>query len=283
MSSDRTEYFLPQPTGWPIIGSSALLLMAFRSACWLNDVALGPYALAVGVAVLAYVLAGWFGAVIGEGRGGFYDDQVEGSLRRGMGWFLFSEVVVFGVLFAVLFYMRAISVPGLASGDTHALLWPGFKSGWPASGPEIEGPVSAMKAWGIPAINTLMLLTSGVTITLAHAALNKGHRVRLVAFLFATIVLGLLFLRNQASEYHHAYTALHLTLATGAYGATFFILTGLHGVHVAIGSVFLMVMLARILRGDFTAKHHVGFLAATWYWHFVGAVWLILFVVVYWL
>ena len=283
MISDKTEYFLPHPTRWPIVGSSALLLMASGGATWLNDGALGLYVLVAGVAVLAYVLFGWFGAVVGEGRRGLYDDQVEASFRWGMGWFLFSEVVVFTALFAALFYVREISVPGLASGETHTLLWPGFKPGWPVSGPGIEGTFSAMKGWGIPTLNTLMLLTSGVTVTLAHAALNKGHRGRLVLFLLATILLGLLFLRNQASEYHHAYTALNLTLGTGAYGATFFVLTGLHGAHVAIGSAFLMVMLVRIVRGDFTEKHHVGFLAATWYWHFVGVVWLILFVVVYWL
>lgn len=283
MISDNTEYFLPHPTRWPIVGSSALLLMAFGGAAWINEGAAGPYVLAAGVVVLAYVLLGWFGDVIREGREGLYDDQVEASLRWGVGWFLFSEVVVFAALFAALFYVREISVPGLASGETHTLLWPGFKPGWPASGPDIEGTFSAMKGWGIPTLNTLMLLMSGVTVTLAHGALNKGHRGRLVVFLLATILLGLLFLRNQASEYHHAYTSLNLTLGTGVYGATFFVLTGLHGVHVAIGTAFLMVMLVRIVRGDFTAKHHVGFLAATWYWHFVGVVWLILFVVVYWL
>jgi cytochrome c oxidase subunit III len=275
------RYFLPPPSQWPIVGAGGLLLMAFGAAAWLNDGANGPYILGAGVAVLAYVLFGWFGAVIGEGRRGAYDDQVEGSLRTGMAWFIFSEVVVFAALFATLLYLRLISVPGLASGDTHALLWPGFKATWPASGPGLQGTIEAMQAWGIPAINTLMLLASGVTVTLAHTALNSGHRGRLIVFVLATVVLGLLFLKNQASEYHHAYTVMNLTLAAGAYGATFFILTGLHGLHVAIGSAFLLVMLVRILRGDFTEKHQVGFLAATWYWHFVGVVWLILFVVVY--
>jgi cytochrome c oxidase subunit 3 len=281
--SDKTEYFLPLPARWPIVGSAALLLMASGGATWLNHGASGPYVLAVGAAVLAYTLLGWFGAVIGEGRLGLYDAQVEASFRWGMAWFLFSEVVVFATLFAALFYTRMISVPDLASGETHTLLWPAFKPGWPVSGPGIEGTFSAMNGWGIPTLNTIMLLVSGITIALAHRALNKGHRVQLAVFLLTTILLGVLFLRNQASEYQHAYTALNLTLATGAYGATFFVLTGLHGVHVAIGTAFLIIMLARILRGDFTAKHHVGFLAANWYWHFVGVIWLILFVVVYWL
>lgn len=281
--SAQTQYFLPAPSRWPIVGSMALLLMAFGAAAWLNSADVGPYVLGAGLIVLLYVLFGWFSALIGEGRSGAYDDQVEGSLRSGMAWFIFSEIVVFAALFATLFYLRWVSIPGLASGDTHSILWPDFKGGWPASGPEIAGSFTAMTALGVPTINTAILLTSGVSITLANAALNQGHRGRLIAFVLTTIVLGLLFLRNQAGEYHHAYTALNLTLATGAYGATFFLLTGLHGLHVAIGSGFLAVMLERILRGDFTPRHHVGFLAATWYWHFVGVVWLILYVVVYWL
>jgi cytochrome c oxidase subunit 3 len=279
--SVTAEYFVPPPSRRPIVGATGLLFVALGAAAWLNEAPAGPYALGAGALVLAYVLVGWFTSVINEGRRGLYDDQVEASFRTGMAWLIFSEVVVFGALFATLFYLRLVSIPDLASGETHTLLWPAFKAGWPASGPDIVGPVSAMKASGVPTINTLMLLTSGVMITLAHAALKKGHRGRLMAFLLATIIIGVLFLRNQASEYYHAYTALHLTLTTGAYGATFFILTGLHGLHVAIGTAFLIVMLERILRGDFTPKHHVGFLLATWYWHFVGVVWLILFVLVY--
>lgn len=284
MSRDvHSEYFVPQPAGWPIVASVALLFMVTGVAIWVNDGARGPWVLAAGAAILAFVLVGWFGALIGEGRRGLYDDQVERSLRLGMAWFIFSEVVVFGALFAALFYTRAITVPDLASGETHALLWPGFKRGWPASGPAIEGPFTAMKALGIPALNTIMLLASGAAVTLALPALNRGQRGRLIALLTLTVLVGVLFLRNQVSEYHNAYTALHLTLRSGAYGQTFFILTGLHGVHVAIGTAFMLVILGRTLRGDFTAKDHLAFQAATWYWHFVGVVWLILYVVVYWL
>ena len=284
MSRDiHSEYFVPQPTGWPIVASVALLFMVTGVAIWVNDGARGLWVLAAGAAILACVLVGWFGALIREGRRGVYDDQVERSLRLGMAWFLFSEVVVFGALFAALFYTRAISVPDLASGETHALLWPGFKGGWPASGPAIEGTFSPMKALGIPLLNTIMLLISGAAVTLADKALNRGQRGRVIALLILTIVVGVLFLRNQYSEYHNAYTALHLTLRSGAYGQTFFILTGLHGVHVAIGSAFMLVMLGRTLRGDFTAKDHLALQAASWYWHFVGIVWLILYVVVYWL
>jgi cytochrome c oxidase subunit 3 len=284
MSSDLTgpqTYFDPPPARWPLAVSAALLLMAVGGATWLNRGTAGPYILVIGAAVLIVMLFDWFGALIGEGRAGLYSDQVEGAVRTGLAWFIFSEVVVFGALFAALFYERFIAVPGLASGDTHRLIWPAFTGGWPASGPGLDGTFSSMKPWSIPLLNTVMLLSSGVAITLANRALARGNRGRLIALVSTTVVLGLLFLRMQASEYYHAYTALNLTLATGAYGATFFILTGLHGVHVAIGTGFMIVMLSRSVRGDFTAKHHLGLQAATWYWHFVGIVWLILFVLVY--
>jgi cytochrome c oxidase subunit 3 len=276
-----SRYFDPLPALWPILIAGALLLMAFGAAAWLNGATAGRFPFALGLASLGGMLFSWFAALISEGRGGLYNDQVEGSIRGGMAWFIGSEVVVFGTLIAALFYERFIALPGLASGDTHMLLWPAFTGGWPASGPLIEGSFTAMKPWVIPTLNTAVLLSSGVAITLANVALNRGHRARLIILVLTTIALAMLFLRMQASEYYHAYTALNLTLATGVYGATFFVLTGLHGLHVAIGTVFLIVMLARILRGDFTAAHHSGFQAATWYWHFVGVVWLIVFIVVY--
>ena len=257
--SGTGRYFEPQPVLWPMVGAGALLMMACGAAAWLNEDSAGRYLLALGLAILGYMLFRWFGALVTEGRAGLYSDQVEGSIRGGMGWFIFSEVVVFAVLIAALFYERLVAVPGLASGDTHTLLWPSFRGGWPASGPNMDGSFAAMKPWMIPTINTLVLLCSGVAISFANVALNRGRRELLIALVLMTIILGSLFLRMQASEYYHAYTALNLTLATGAYGATFFVLTGLHGLHVAIGTTFLIVMLARILRGDFTAKHHSGF------------------------
>jgi cytochrome c oxidase subunit 3 len=279
--TEPEHYFVPEPVRWPLISAAALLLMAIGAAAWLNEGPGGAYVLALGLIVLLSMVFRWFAGLISEGRRGLFDTQVEDAIRGGMGWFIFSEVVVFLALFAALFYERFIAVPGLATGDTHTFLWPAFHGGWPASGPGIEGTFTAMTPWKIPALNTAMLLSSGVAISLANMALKKGHRGRMIALVLTTIVLGVLFLRMQFSEYYHAYTALNLTLATGAYGATFFILTGLHGLHVGIGTAFLIVMLERMIRGDFTAKHHVGFQAATWYWHFVGIVWLILFVVVY--
>ena len=138
-------------------------------------------------------------------------------------------------------------------------------------------------AIGIPLINTIILLTSGITLTIAHHGLKAGHRGALKLWLFLTIVLGFLFVGFQAYEYIHAYSEMNLKLSSGVYGSTFYMLTGFHGAHVTIGATMLLVMLWRVMRGDFDAEHHFGFEAAAWYWHFVDVVWLLLFVLVYWL
>jgi len=140
-----------------------------------------------------------------------------------------------------------------------------------------------MAAWGIPAINTLLLLSSGVTITIAHWALKENRRGQLVLFMAFTIALGVLFIALQAFEYSHAYSELNLKLSTGAYGSTFFMLTGFHGLHVTIGAIMLLVVWLRVLRGHFTPDRHFAFEAVAWYWHFVDVVWLGLFIFVYWL
>jgi cytochrome c oxidase subunit 3 len=209
-----------------------------------------------------------------------------------MSWFIFTEVMFFAAFFGALFYVRNFSVDWLAQTEP---LWPGFEGGWPTAGPlgpemipadtpaEGSAQFSPMGAWGIPAINTMILLTSGVTITFAHWALKKGKRSALVVWQLLTICLGLLFLSLQAFEYVHAYTELGLTLKAGVYGATFFMLTGFHGLHVTLGTIMLISILGRILAGHFTAERHFAFEAVAWYWHFVDVVWLFLFVFVYWL
>jgi cytochrome c oxidase subunit 3 len=283
MSSQAGRYYVPDPSRWPIFGSIALLLMAFGATMWFNMVSVGPWVLAAGLAVLVYMLFGWFGTVVRESEGGRYNQQVDVSFRWGMSWFIFSEVMFFAAFFGALFYMRTISVPDLGSGATLTQLWPNFKPGWPVTGPGIESTFTPMGAWGIPAINTLILLSSGATVTWAHWGLKKNNRGQLALGLFLTIALGVLFLCLQAYEYHHAYTEYNLKLTTGAYGATFFMLTGFHGFHVTLGTIMLIVIFVRALRGHFTPAHHFGFEAVSWYWHFVDVVWLLLFVLVYWL
>jgi cytochrome c oxidase subunit 3 len=244
----------------------------------------------LGAAVIFYMMYRWFGQVIGESEGGLYNEQVDRSFRWGMAWFIFSEVMFFAAFFGTLFYVRQFAVPWI--GETE-LLWPGFDATWPTAGPEGPSAVDTappgpnqftpMEAWGIPALNTLILLSSGVTVTIAHWGLLKDNRGQLVTFLFLTIVLGLTFLSLQAYEYVHAYTALDLTFKTGVYGATFYILTGFHGFHVTMGAMMLMVMLGSSLKGHFRPNRHFAFEAVAWYWHFVDVVWLFLFVFVYWL
>jgi cytochrome c oxidase subunit 3 len=283
MLSQSTRYYLPEPSHWPVIGSCALLLLTFGGVLWMNGFEAGPWVVIAGMVVMAYMLFGWFGTVIRESEGGKYNKQVDLSFRWSMSWFIFSEVMFFAAFFGALFYMRILAVPGLASGDTMEQIWPGFTSHWPISGPGIEETFTPMEAWGIPAINTLILLTSGVTVTWAHWALKKNNRAQLITGLIATVALGILFLSLQAFEYVHAYHQLNLTLSMGAYGATFFMLTGFHGFHVTIGTIMLIVILGRSIAGHFTADHHFAFEGVSWYWHFVDVVWLMLFVLVYWL
>jgi cytochrome c oxidase subunit III len=282
MLNQSARYYIPEPSYWPITGSVALLLMASGAASWFNSWAPGKYVLFVGAAVLIYMMVGWFHTVAHESETGRYNNQVDISFRWGMGWFIFSEVMFFAAFFGALFYMRVLSVPWLGDLD-HRLIWPAFDSTWPASGPGITDTFTPMGAWGIPALNTLILLTSGVTVTWAHWGLLKNNRQQLIWGLALTIALGLIFMGFQIYEYGHAYKDLNLKLTSGAYGATFFMLTGFHGFHVTVGTIMLMVILGRSIAGHFTADHHFGFEGVAWYWHFVDVVWLGLFVFVYWL
>ena len=281
-SGAKPYYFVPQPSHWPITGSCALLLMASGAAFWFNNIAAGPWMVLAGFCVLLVMLFGWFGTVIGESEGLQYNKKVDSSFRWSMSWFIFSEVMFFAAFFGALFYVRNLSVPDLGSLGGK-LIWPDYNAAWPTVGPYIKEQFTPMGAIGIPLLNTIILLSSGFTLTVAHHALQAGNRGRLKLWLFLTIVLGFTFLGFQAYEYIHAYSALNLKLSTGVYGSTFFMLTGFHGFHVTIGAIMLSVMLARVLRGHFTADHHFAFEAAAWYWHFVDVVWLMLFVLVYWL
>jgi cytochrome c oxidase subunit 3 len=281
-SGTPPAYYIPQPSHWPILGSIALLLMGFGAASWFNGYGYGPWVLLAGFCVLVVMMFGWFGTVVGESERRVFSRKVDRSFRWGMSWFIFSEVMFFAAFFGALFYVRNLSVPDLGS-ITSKMLWPDYTAGWPTVGPYIKDLFTPMGAVGIPLVNTIILLSSGVTLTIAHHGLKAGHRGQLKLFLFITIALGALFLSLQAFEYHHAYTELGLTLRSGVYGSTFFMLTGFHGAHVTIGAIMLTVMLVRVFRGHFDAEHHFGFEAAAWYWHFVDVVWLLLFVLVYWL
>jgi cytochrome c oxidase subunit 3 len=289
MATADNAYYVPDGTKWPIIGSIGLTLLVGGFASSLNGASLGGTVMVAGLLVLVFMMFGWFGQVITESESGAYNKQVDTSFRWGMGWFILSEIFFFAAFFGALFYARVYSVPwlggeGVGGVNTHAVLWPNFDAAWPTNGPlEIGGAFQTMGAWGIPALNTAILLTSGVTVTMAHWAILKNKRGPFIGWLFATVILGFTFVGFQAYEYIHAYTDLNLTLDSGVYGSTFFMLTGFHGLHVTIGAIMLMIMMLRGMRGHFTAENHFGFEAAAWYWHFVDVVWLGLFIFVYWL
>ena len=279
-------YYVPHGTKWPIIGSLGMITLLSSAAFWMNGSEIAPWTGLIGALILIYMMFGWFGEVIHESEAGMYNAQVDNSFRMGMMWFIFSEVMFFACFFGVLFYVRMFSVPWLGGegtgGFTNELLWQGYDAVWPTAGPgELGGPFKTIPAFGVPFINTLILLSSGFTVTMAHHSLIKDQRTHLVVWLFATVLLGFIFLYLQIEEYKEAYQHLGLTLGSGIYGSTFFMLTGFHGMHVSLGAIMLTVIAIRSMRGHFTARHHFGFEAVAWYWHFVDVVWLILFIFVY--
>jgi len=290
--ADSTKYYLPHNSPWPILGSVALFCLMMGGASYLNEWA-GGWALIPGAVLLATMFFCWFGTVIGENQHGLLNNaQVDRSFRMGMIWFIFSEVMFFAAFFGALFYARELAVPWIGGEGVKLInklvLWKNFDPTWPTNGPahiggRVDGTFEVIPAFSLPAVNTLILLTSGVTVTLAHHALRASHRTALKFWLALTFLLGFTFVGLQAHEYGEAYRELGLRLSTGIYGSTFFMLTGFHGLHVTIGAIMLMVIWFRVWRGHFTPKHHFAFEAVAWYWHFVDVVWLGLFIFVYWL
>ena len=283
---DANVYYVPHSSPWPIVGAIGLFTTMLGVASWMDGAAWGMWVFYAGLAVTLFMLSGWFADQINESVGGKYNSQVDRSFRMGMLWFIFSEVMFFAAFFGALFYARMFSVPWLggegAGAATHEFLWSGFDAAWPTNGPaELNGSFQTIPAWGIPLLNTLLLLASGVTLTIAHHALKAGERGKILFWLAATVVLGAIFMYFQVYEYMHAYGDLNLKLSSGIYGSTFFMLTGFHGMHVTLGAIMLAVMWFRVAKGHFTKDNHFAFEAVAWYWHFVDVVWLILFMFVY--
>jgi cytochrome c oxidase subunit 3 len=282
--NESPYYFVPHPSRHPISASIGLLVMLSSLASWLNGEAWAPIGVVVGLLWLLFTLWHWFGDSISESEGGMYGKRVDVSYRWSMSWFIFSEVMFFAAFFGALFYARVITMPWLGDLDHKAVLWPDFQASWPNAGP--GGYIETFQTMGpfwIPTINTALLLTSGVTLTLSHHALRENHRDKAVFWLGITVLLGIIFLGCQAYEYAHAYKDLNLKLTSGIFGSTFYMLTGFHGFHVCVGAIMLAVIWFRLRAGHFKPESHFGFEAAAWYWHFVDVVWLGLYVVVYWL
>ncbi|GAB3540251.1 cytochrome c oxidase subunit 3 [Noviherbaspirillum agri] len=285
MSSQHAKaphYFVPGPSKWPVLAGASLLVTMAGASAWVNGIGWGKYANLIGLLALILVLYKWFGDAIAESEGGLYSNRIDVSYRWSMSWFIFSEVMFFAAFFGALFYARSVTMPWLADLD-HKILWPDFAPQWGNTPAGTVEPFAKMGPFWIPTINTALLLTSGVTLTIAHHALRAGHRGSTAFWLAATIILGAVFMGFQAYEYMHAYSDLNLKLTSGIYGSTFFMLTGFHGFHVTMGAIMLSVVLYRVLKGHFTPDNHFAFEGAAWYWHFVDVVWLGLYVVVYWL
>ena len=281
-------YFVPAPSRFPAMTALGLFFMILGGGQWINGQGWGAYSLMFGLALWAYTLQLWFRQAISESESGLYSDRIDVSFRWSMSWFIFSEVMFFGAFFGALYWTRLHAVPNLGSLD-NAVLWPDFKAIWPsmqtgitASPAGVVEPFTTMGPWPLPTINTALLLSSGVTLTIAHHALLAGHRAKTIAFMWITVILGATFLGVQAYEYSHAYSDLNLKLSSGIYGSTFFMLTGFHGFHVFVGMLMLLFITIRLMKGHFTPQRHFGFEGAAWYWHFVDVVWLGLYIVVYW-
>lgn len=317
MSTENEEkyekYYVPEQSPWPIVGAIGLFLLAFGGANFIQNTT-GKYApvatdsfswqvmfsewgwfiFALGLTVIIYMMWSWWRDTIRESMGGLYSSQMDRSFRQGMLWFITSEVMFFAAFFGGLFYARAIVMPWLAgegnNAMTHALLYPEFMAHWPMTvlpdnvlqpTQDYEGAGQAMGAFGLPAINTAILLTSSWTLTIAHHALKDGNRNALLNYTSITALLGIIFLCLQAYEYYEAYAHMGLELGSGIYGSTFFMLTGFHGLHVTIGTIFLIILSVRCASGHFTKENHFAYEAGAWYWHFVDVVWLFLFIFVY--
>ena len=282
--NEAPYYYVPADSGHPVRMALTLLVIGVSAAAWINGVGLAKWGVLVGFLGLITVMFYWFADSIGEAQQGLYSKRIDVSYRWGMSWFIFSEVMFFAGFFGALWYVRTITTPWLGDLDHKLLLWPDFNAVWPNFGP--AGVVEQFQSVGpfwLPTINTALLLTSGVTLTFAHHALRAGHRGTTVMWMWATVLLGVTFLFVQGYEYYHAYADLNLKLSSGAYGSTFFMLTGFHGFHVLVGMLMLLFITLRLMKGHFTPERHFGFEGAAWYWHFVDVVWLFLYILVYWL
>ena len=259
-STERTHpYHMVNPSKWPFVGSVAAFIMATGGIWYMHE---GPmWGFLVGLALMLYVMYGWWKDVVVEAESGVdHTDVVRHGLRMGMVLFIASEVMFFFAFFWAFF---DATIPFL-SRTAHEM--------WPPEG------VVPFDTWGLPFVNTLILLTSGATVTYAHHALQAGDHKKTGIGLLLTIALGLIFTATQAYEYVHA----TFGFTDGIYSSTFYLATGFHGFHVIVGTLFLIVCWFRINKGQMTPEAHVGFEAAAWYWHFVDVVWLFLFCAIYW-
>jgi len=304
------HYYVPEQSAFPILATIGLFSLIFGAATFFNEMSAGisgsgRYVALAGFAILCSTLFCWFKQAISENMQGLNSAQMKRSYVWGMGWFIFSEVMFFAAFFGALFYVRTFAGPWLGGeGDKGVfmdLLWGGYQYAWPIlETPDqvVNGAKAAFVGAGegnsmyladahagwthwLPLWNTIILLSSSVTVHIAHVGLKNGNRRTFENWLLLTVILAVGFLYLQYLEYVEAYVDLGLTLETGIYGTTFFMLTGFHGFHVFLGMTMLLIMYLRARKGHFSHDECFGFEAASWYWHFVDVVWVCLFFFVY--
>ncbi len=295
MSTESYQsYYVPEQSKLPIMMAIALFVTVFGAGTMINDISAevtdsgAHWILLTGLGLIFATMYVWFGQVIRENHADMYSPQLKRSFVWGMGWFIFSEVMFFAAFFGALYYVRNFAVPWLGGEGEKGvsnILWPEFQAAWPLvntpDGEAFPGPKELVDPWHLPLLNTILLLSSSVTVHIAHTALKAGNRAKLKLWLGLTVALGAAFMVIQIIEYGEAYSHMGLTLNAGIYGSTFFMLTGFHGFHVTVGGIMLFIMLLRVMKGHFKADDHFGFEAASWYWHFVDVVWVGLFLFVY--
>ncbi|NOX49834.1 MAG: cytochrome c oxidase subunit 3 [Gammaproteobacteria bacterium] len=299
-AEDSSVYYIPDSGWYPIALAVGLIITMMGLGSYLNAMSAGESnsltQTVIGFGIVSVVLYCWFTKVIAENQQGLVNSTVKQSYVWGMGWFIFSEVMFFAAFFGALYYVRAFAVPWLGGDGAKSLtgdyLWPDFEAVWPVmnnpGAADFPGPEQNMVAPNIsnwlsylPFWNTVILLSSSVTVHWAHSAIKAQNRSKIIIWLGITVLLGIIFLGLQVEEYVIAYSQMGLTLGSGIYGSTFFLLTGFHGFHVTLGTVILFVQFIRSIKGHFSANDCFGFEAASWYWHFVDVVWVGLFIVVY--
>ena len=277
----KHDYHLVNPSPWPLVGSAAAVVMALGGVIWMKGLfglpKHDPWIFFLGLAGVLFTMAAWWRDVTIEANQGDHTPVVSIGLRYGMIMFIASEVMFFVAWFWIFFEMALFHQHRTLSAiEEVRTAW----ATWPPKG------IETVPAWNLPLVNTLTLLLSGTTVTWAHHALQTGDRKGAKIGLFLTVCLGVMFTSIQAYEYHHILEHKYFFGGEGAensglYGSSFFMATGFHGFHVLIGTIFLIVCLARLLGGGFSPKQHFGFEAAAWYWHFVDVVWLFLFAFIY--
>ena len=290
MSEKNEKYYIPNSSPYPLVGTIGIFLLLFGFVNWIHEETWGMYCALAGLIIFIGVLCFWFRRIIKEYRTGLSTAaQVQRAYRWGVFWFLFTEALFFFGLFFALFYVQVFGIKWLAGEGhgavTHLMLWPNFQHGWPVMSlpnpNQYTGPAEGPNPWGIPLLNTLVILISVFTITMARKATFEMKRKKMLSYQMATILLAVVFLVLQGFEYYYAYTEEMLKLGSGIYGNIFYFMTGFDGLHVVAGIIMLLVIFFRMKRGDYDSQRNLGVRLISWYWYFVAIVWILLFLFLY--